>query len=153
MRTDIVIATTKSWNIDNFHRLKRKYADAFQFYLVDTPDKLTLDFLERVDPKYIFFPHWSWVVSEKIYAQYECVVFHMTDLPFGRGGSPLQNLIMRQVYETKITALRVDKEIDAGDVYFKVPFRISIGSAEEIYIALSDIIFFEMIPEFLEKDT
>ncbi len=34
--------------------------------------------------------------------KFECVCFHMTDVPYGRGGSPLQNLIIRepQEYET-----------------------------------------------------
>ena len=46
-------------------------------------------------PKYIFFPHWSKKVDTKIVNNYECVCFHETDLPYGRGGSPIQNLILR----------------------------------------------------------
>ena len=40
----------------------------------------------------------------------------MTDLPYGRGGSPLQNLIVRGHKETKISAIKVVKELDAGPV-------------------------------------
>jgi methionyl-tRNA formyltransferase len=43
----------------------------------------------------------------------------MTDLPFGRGGSPLQNLISRKIYNTKLSAIRVVKELDAGPVFLK----------------------------------
>ena len=32
---------------------------------------------------------------QEIHENYKCIIFHMTDLPFGRGGSPLQNLISR----------------------------------------------------------
>lgn len=67
----------------------------------------------------------------------------MTDVPFGRGGSPLQNLISRGIYETKISALRCEKDIDAGPVYIKRGFSL-YGSAEEIYIRASKLIF-EMI--------
>ena len=56
----------------------------------------------------------------------------MTDLPFGRGGSPLQNLIVRGIRQTKISALRCNEEVDAGPIYLKRPLSLH-GSAEEIY--------------------
>jgi len=37
----------------------------------------------------------------------------MTDVPYGRGGSPLQNLIVRGHTETKLTALRCVRDLDA----------------------------------------
>ncbi len=73
----------------------------------------------------------------------------MTDLPYGKGGSPLQNLIEREIYDTKISALRVEKGLDTGSIYLKEKFNISIGSAEEIFIRLSEIIFDKMIPKIL----
>jgi len=75
----------------------------------------------------------------------------MTDLPYGRGGSPLQNLLMNEIYDTKISAIRVEKELDTGDVYLKKDFNISIGSAEENYIKLSNVVFEDMIPSFLDN--
>jgi methionyl-tRNA formyltransferase len=57
----------------------------------------------------------------------------MTDVPFGRGGSPLQNLIVRGHRETTLTALRMTDQIDAGPVYLKRPLSLE-GAAEEIYI-------------------
>ena len=57
----------------------------------------------------------------------------MTDVPYGRGGSPLQNLILRGHRSTKLTELRMVEEFDSGPVYFKEDLCIE-GSAEEIYI-------------------
>ena len=57
----------------------------------------------------------------------------MTDVPYGRGGSPLQNLIIRGHRETKLTALRMDKDFDTGPVYLQKPLSLE-GNAEEIYI-------------------
>jgi methionyl-tRNA formyltransferase len=57
----------------------------------------------------------------------------MTDVPYGRGGSPLQNLIVRGHRETKLTALRMTAEFDAGPVYMKEPLSLA-GGAEEIYL-------------------
>ena len=56
----------------------------------------------------------------------------MSDLPYGRGGSPLQNLIVSGYYETKLTALRMVEELDAGPVYTKRPLQLT-GRAEDIY--------------------
>ncbi len=63
----------------------------------------------------------------------------MTDLPFGRGGSPLQNLISREIYETKISALRCVEELDAGPIYLKQPLAL-YGTAQEIYMRANAVI-------------
>ena len=151
MNRNILIVTIKSWNIKNFNLLKQEYKD-FNFYLIKNKDDLNIDAVSKINPKFIFFPHWSWFISESIYTNFKCVVFHTSDLPFGRGGSPLQNLIMRQIYHTKISALEVVKEYDAGKIYLKEDVDISYGSAKEIFIKISNIIFFKMIPQILLND-
>jgi len=148
----IVIATIKEWNIANYFHLKENYNSQYNFHLISNKDELTIQYLEKIKPKYIFFPHWSWIIPKEIYDTFECIVFHMTDLPYGRGGSPFQNLIMNEVYDTKISALKVDGGLDTGDVYLKEDFNISIGSAEENFINLSNIVFKKMIPNFLNND-
>ena len=62
----------------------------------------------------------------------------MTDLPYGRGGSPLQNLILTGHTESKLTALRMIQEMDAGPIYSKRPLSLN-GSAEEIYVRASKL--------------
>ena len=151
MKERIIIATTKSWNIANAMKLKNDYSE-YEILLITNNANLNYKTINEFNPKYIFFPHWSWIVPEKIYSNYECVLFHITDLPFGRGGSPLQNLIVRKVYNTKISALKVEKELDAGKIYLKKDFYIGMGSAEEIFINASSIIFSEMIPHILNNN-
>ena len=73
----------------------------------------------------------------------------MTDLPFGRGGSPLQNLIIRGFTKTKLTAFRISEEMDAGPIIIKKDLELS-GRAEEIYTR-SALLACEMIKEILEK--
>ncbi|TCV84262.1 methionyl-tRNA formyltransferase [Sulfurirhabdus autotrophica] len=119
------------------------------FRLITTPGELTVEKLAPINPEFIFFPHWSHHIDSGIYEQFECVIFHMTDLPFGRGGSPLQNLIARGIYETKISALRCVEEMDAGSIYLKRLFSL-YGSAEEIFIRASSVIE-DMIAEILQK--
>ncbi len=111
---------------------------------------LTFQRLKELNPKYVFFPFWSEYIPSEIYENFECIVFHMTDLPFGRGGNPLQNLIVRGYKKTKVSALKCVKEIDAGSIYLKKDLDISYGSADEIYDRAYDIIIDDMIPHILK---
>lgn len=95
--------------------------------------------LAKLAPDWVFFPHWSHIVPAEVYENFRCVIFHMTDLPYGRGGSPLQNLIVRGVYETQVTALQCVKELDAGPIYMKRPLSLW-GTAEEIYLRSGDLV-------------
>jgi methionyl-tRNA formyltransferase len=145
---DIVIATVKSWNIDNALKFKQNEPE-HNITVISEKDKICVETMEKINPNIIFFPHWSWIIPKEIYKKYECVVFHMADLPCGRGGSPLQNQIAEGIEFSKISAIKVDSGIDTGDIYFKRDICFH-GSAEEIFMRASKIVFEEMIPEFLK---
>lgn len=100
--------------------------------LVTTPAELE-QACARKDYRYVFFPHWSSIIPAKIYETVECVLYHMTDLPYGRGGSPLQNLIVRGKTETQLSSLRVSRGLDTGPVYGKRPLSLH-GTAREIFL-------------------
>jgi methionyl-tRNA formyltransferase len=115
--------------------------------VVTEPNDLSASLLEQYQPDYIFFPHWSYLLPKEIYQQYECVIFHATDLPYGRGGSPIQNLISRGFESTQISAIRAEKEVDSGPVYCKSPLSL-LGTAEEIFLRAANMIF-KMIDHIL----
>ena len=106
--------------------------------------------LEHLSIQKVFVPHWSYIIPRSVWENFECIVFHMTDLPFGRGGSPLQNLVARGIKETKISALLVEDGIDTGRIYLKKPMSL-LGTAEEIFIRSAAVIR-EMIEEILNTD-
>ena len=131
MESNYIVAGARIWN-------KRVFNETIVFYpgrwhFVSTPDELSLETVAAINPRYIFFLHWSWKVLNEIFNNYECVCFHMTDVPYGRGGSPLQNMIIRGHHHTKLTALRMIEDFDAGPVYLKKSLSLD-GNAEEIYI-------------------
>jgi methionyl-tRNA formyltransferase len=132
-----VIASSKSWNKDLPASLHA--ATGQRFHLISDPAEITVKYLTELSPCYVFFPHWSHIIPVSVFQSFECVIFHMTDLPFGRGGSPLQNLIARGIYETKISALKCIEEVDAGPIYLKRSMSLH-GAAEEIYLRASKII-------------
>lgn len=117
--------------------------------LIEKKEELTTEFLEALQPRYIFFPHWSSIIPASVFEQYNCIVFHMTDLPYGRGGSPLQNLIVRGHKSTVISAIKVVKELDAGPVYLKQALSLE-GSAREIFERCVPIVE-QMIVKIIEE--
>lgn len=138
----------KPWN-------RRLFDDALvrlpgRWHYIDSPSDLTIDRVSELMPRYIFFLHWSWKVPDELVERYECVCFHMTDVPFGRGGSPLQNLIVRGLRETKLTALRMSQHFDAGPVYMKEPLSLD-GAAEEIYLRAGRLSA-EMIQHIIRRE-
>ena len=127
-----VVCGSKPWNRLIFNDVIVHYPGKWKF--VSNPDELTYESLDSINPRYIFFLHWSWKLPPAIIQRFECVCFHMADVPYGRGGSPLQNLIIRGHKHTKLTALKMVAELDAGPIYLKEDLSIESGSAEEIYI-------------------
>jgi len=149
-RVRIIIATVKSWNIERAQTLQKQYEGVHDIVIYTTKEEFTVDNVRNFNPDYIFMPHWSYIVPNEITDNWECVVFHMTDLPYGRGGSPLQNLIVRGHKETKISAIKVTNKLDGGPVYMKRPLSLE-GSAQEIFVRCADTIFQEMIPALLAE--
>jgi len=144
----LILATSKVWKKTLAKNLRRKLG--CPVITMTRKETLTLNAVKKINPRYIFFPHWSYKISPDIYENYECVIFHMTDLPFGRGGSPLQNLISRGIYRTKITAFRAAAGMDAGKIYLKRNLSLADGGAQGIYEKATDIIE-EMIFDIVRK--
>ena len=132
----IIIVSNKEWH--------RKYIKEIAIrtnkdvIYIDNKECITYDYLHKLQPEWVFFPHWSYIIPAEVYENMNCVIFHMTDLPFGRGGSPLQNLIARGIYETKLSALKCTAQLDAGDIYIKQPLSLW-GTAEEIYLRAAEL--------------
>lgn len=134
--TSYVLATQKRWNLSAFERNRSVLPG--QWTLVTAPRDLDHT-LASTSPRYVFFPHWSHIVPGNVLDAVECVCFHMADVPYGRGGSPLQNLIARGHKDTVVSALRMTADLDAGPVYMKRPLSLH-GSATEIFERAADVV-------------
>jgi methionyl-tRNA formyltransferase len=125
-----ILASRTIWSIEEF--LRRRADLPGEWLVLTSKSDLTPQLIDSFAPRFVFFPHWSSFVPNEILTACECVCFHMSDVPFGRGGSPLQNLVSRGFKETKLTALRMTEQFDAGPVYTKRPLDLS-GNATEIF--------------------
>ena len=134
----IILLSEKKWHIKTFNDLKLKHDD-YNWILINNIEEFKLENIKKINPEYIMIPHWSYIIPKEIFNLFNCIVFHMKDLPFGRGGSPLQNLIIRGYEKTKISALKVTNGIDSGPIYLKKSLSLD-GTAYEIMIRASQII-------------
>jgi Methionyl-tRNA formyltransferase len=132
-----VVASVKKWHKYEFEKIKKKLRGNWYFF--EDYGDLTLQNLEKINPSYIFFPHWSKKVPKEIFNKFECICFHETDLPFGKGGSPIQNLISNGFDKTKISALKMIEDLDSGPIYLKTNLSLE-GLAEEIYIRSAKLV-------------
>ena len=146
MKSNIIIISKKGWPQKFIDEIKIRSGS--EVFCLEDKSQVNFENIKALNPAWVFFPHWSYIIPAEVYENFQCVVFHMTDLPFGRGGTPLQNLIQRGIYETKLTAFKCVKELDAGDIYLKKNLSL-FGSAEEIYLRAAFLVK-EMIIEMVK---
>ena len=97
-----IFCAYRAWAIDLYKLLSKRYKSMI---LLSNPKKLTLNYVKKINPEFIFFPDWSWIVPEVIIENYKCICFHESDLPKFRGGSPIQNQIEEHCLPFKIKLL------------------------------------------------
>ncbi len=140
----ILVASSKDWfEIDE----KLKYLHTIE--IIKDRDELSLQNLNRFEPDLIFFPHWNWVVPVEIHSKFTCIVFHTAPLPYGRGGSPIQNLIIKGFKEAPVCALKMTSELDAGPIYTQKIISLE-GTLTEIFERINNVINI-MISELSNK--
>ena len=120
---NFLIITKKKWDSNNFKKFNKNI-----FIL----DKLSLTKIKKINPKIVFFIHWSQFIKKSIFKKYLCIQFHSSALPKGRGGSPIQNQIMLNVKKTKISAFKVSEKLDSGPICLQTNLSLK-GSAEDIF--------------------
>lgn len=83
---------------------------------------------------FILFIGWSWIIEKDITRDFLCLGIHPSDLPYFRGGSPLQHQIIQGLTNTKVTLMTLsDDKIDAGDIWLKEDLDLSGDSMSEVF--------------------
>jgi methionyl-tRNA formyltransferase len=143
-----ILVSNKEWQITAFKKALQQ--NEVEWYFIFNMADFTVEKIKEINPEKIFITHWSNKIPSSVYEGFNCILFHMTDLPYGRGGSPLQNLIVRGHTETKISAIKVVEELDAGDIYLKKDLKLA-GTAKEIFENATNIMV-QMILEIIETN-
>ena len=124
-----IFCAHRKWAKELFKKLVKRYK---HIILVTDPKKLTFNYIHQVNPKYIFFPDWSWIIPSNIVNNYKCVCIHESNLPKFRGGSPIQNQIINGIEKTKSTAFLMTEDLDKGDILLQRDLSLK-GSLNEIF--------------------
>lgn len=125
---------------------KVKKLDLECFYL----NSCNLEQLKEINPDWVFFFHWSQIVKKEVYDSFKCVVAHTGVLPEFRGGSPLQNQIIRNIQTTNVNLIKMEEKVDSGAIYCKKAISLQ-GSLSDIWLTISNVTF-ELIKECVYKN-
>ena len=143
---NIIIASSKKWFSETG---LQKILALRKVIFVTNPLQLTEALEKSFQFDFLFFIHWNWKVEKKIIANHKCICFHTAPLPFGRGGSPIQNLILNGFKESPINAIIMEETLDTGPVLISEIVSLE-GSLSEIFRRMKPLII-TMIIEILTK--
>jgi methionyl-tRNA formyltransferase len=120
----VLCVSYRPWAIEIYSNIKKEFTN-IHFLIIDSKKDYNEDFINKMSPDLILFYGWSWMVSRRILESYTCLMLHPSKLPLFRGGSPIQNQIIRGVTESAVTIFRMNEEVDAGDILFQEPLDLS----------------------------
>jgi methionyl-tRNA formyltransferase len=122
------------------------------------------EYLQKVDSfsgdiDLILFIGWSWIIPKETTENFLCLGIHPSDLPFYRGGSPLQHQIINGVEKTKVSLMTLSSiKLDAGEIWIQEDLDLSGKNMYEVFnnIVISSIKmlnnFFDNYPNILPHE-
>lgn len=141
------VSKNDSTSINLYCRLVNEMPDV-EWCFLTSKEQVELVKIGRYDRTFFF--RWPHIVPQRIYKDTSCIVFHTSNLPEGRGGSPLQNQIMDGILLSHVNAIKMSDPVDSGDIYLSSPITLQ-GSVGDIWLAISDIVF-DMIGRLVRED-
>lgn len=93
----------------------------------------------------VFVPHFSKIIDLNRFPETRFIGFHTGNLPKDRGGSPIQNKILKKEYLTEVSAIVLENEVDSGAIYTQRRIDLSNGDIEFILRKISLLISSMMV--------
>ena len=94
--------------------------------------------MENFNPDLVLFYGWSKIIPSRIVSKYKCIMLHPSPLPRYRGGSPIQNQIIRGEKNSAVTIFVMDQGIDTGDIVGQEEMSLD-GDIPDIFNRMSKI--------------
>jgi methionyl-tRNA formyltransferase len=139
----VLISKNNEWSREASNLVSRKLDDVIFL------NKFSIDDLRRIQPDWIFFFHWSEIVPESIFNEFRCVVIHTGNLPDDRGGSPIQNQILKGTVSTRVNLIEMKSEVDSGGIYTNKQITLQ-GSLRDIWFTIAGVAS-DLIIECVQK--
>ena len=125
----------RDWAIEIYDQLDYK---GYETYIINGKDEYDENKIREYNPDYILFYGWSDIIDEKIINDFECIMLHPSPLPKYRGGSPIQNQIIRGKKDSAVTLFIMDEGIDTGDIIAQEYLSLE-GNLNDIFKRIADI--------------
>jgi methionyl-tRNA formyltransferase len=103
-----------------------------QYVIIRSKSQYDESVLRDFKPDLILFYGWSWKISSDLLSDFPCIMLHPSPLPKYRGGSPLQNQLIRGETESAVTLFRMDEGLDTGPILAQAPLSLS-GNLSDIF--------------------
>lgn len=126
-----LFAGYRKWSLQVFKNIDKSIRVA------KSPRQLEKLLSEDDSIKSIIFVGWSWIVREDFIKSYKCICYHPSDLPFYRGGSPIQHQVIDGIRKTKATLFLMNDKVDEGPIFKKKPITLD-GDLSDIFSTLTN---------------
>ena len=126
----IIFLAYREWAKNTINQLIKKI-DFKSYYFFNNQRKFE-KFIRNKKDFLIILIGWSNILNPKIVRDNICMGIHPSDLPNFKGGSPIQNQILKNVINTKSTLFKLNNKIDDGNIYGKVKLNLSGNNFFEI---------------------
>lgn len=127
----------RSWAISIYKDIQKNKKHKV---LILKEKKINLTKINKFNPEFILFYGWSWMVPKSLIKKYKCIMLHPSKLPKFKGGSPLQNQIIRNIKKSHITLFRMNEKIDGGNIILSKKISLS-GNINKIFARMTRIGF------------
>lgn len=105
----------RDWAIDIYQNLKGELPEHEFLLQLSEADYCELA-IAAFKPDLLLFYGWSKIIPTNLVTNYNCLMLHPSPLPKYRGGSPLQNQIIRGETKSAVTIFLMDEGIDTGPI-------------------------------------
>ena len=129
----------RDWATTIYQKLQLEFPE-HEFLLQLTESDFCDSAIIKFQPELLLFYGWSQIISERLVMTFNCLMLHPSPLPKYRGGSPIQNQIIRGETKSAVTIFLMDKGIDTGPIAEQKEIELA-GSLVEIFERISTVGF------------
>jgi methionyl-tRNA formyltransferase len=131
---NVVFCAYRKWALSVVEKIGLESCGIDKAVVIKT-EKDFLKNIEQIDFEIdlIILIGWSWILNDQVISRYNCFGIHPSDLPSFRGGSPLQNQIIRGVVESKVSLMSISSKLDAGNIWLQERLSLSGSNMDEVF--------------------
>ena len=140
----------RDWALNIYNKISQDYNNG-SVVIISNYDEYSDEFVKEYHPDIILFYGWSWIISKSIVSTYKCIMLHPSKLPKYRGGSPIQNQIIRGESDSAVTLFLMNENMDSGPIVFQESMSLS-GTINDIFNRIEEL-GYKGTMEFLDSPT